>query len=64
MALQQQTTSTSDHAERDRVVGVLAQQYKGPKAANKQAWFKDVGGQLRSDVISKWLEGFSFSGPG
>jgi hypothetical protein len=46
--------------ERDLIVAVLAQNFRGPAA--KQAWFRELGSDLRDAVIAKWLETFRFPG--
>jgi hypothetical protein len=56
-------SSTIDD-ERDLIVAVLAQHYRGPAAAAKQAWFRELDSDLRHAVIAKWLETFRFSGNG
>jgi hypothetical protein len=45
--------------ERDLIVAVLAQHFRGPATA-KQAWFRELGSDLRDAVIAKWLETFRF----
>jgi hypothetical protein len=46
--------------ERDLIVAVLAQHFRGPAA--KQAWFRELGSDLRDAVLAKWLETFRCPG--